>query len=150
MDLKDLQPKNLHQKVLIPPHPLINFEIEAYYQNEPRFNGIFSRDNLPEHSSTKTIKNGAYVTNLDEYSDIETHWVALYVNNKTATYFDSFGVEHTPKEIKKFINNKDIIANIFRIEAYDSMMCGYFSIGFINYMFMGKSLTNFTKLFFTK
>ena len=70
------------------------------------------------------IKDGAYVINLDEYSDIGTYWVALYENNKTVTYFDSFGVEHIPKEIKQFIkrtiNNKNIIANIFRIKAYDS------------------------------
>ena len=62
-----------------------------------------------------TIKNGAYIINLDEYHDIGTHWVALYVNNKTVTYFDSFGVEHIPKEIIKFIDNRNIIANIFRI-----------------------------------
>ena len=60
-----------------------------------------SRDNLPD-----TIKNGAYVINLDEYHDIGTHWVALHVNNKIVTYFDSFGVEHIPKEIMKFIVRK--------------------------------------------
>ena len=63
------------------------------------------------------------------------------------TYFDSFGVEHIPKEVKTFINNKNLIANIFRLQAYDSVMCGYFCIGFINYMFMGKSLTDYTNLF---
>ena len=98
-----------------------------YYQNEPRFNGVYSRDNLPERSSAEKIKDGAYVINLDEYSDIATHWVALYVDNKTVTYFDSFGIEHIPKEILIFIkgtiNNKNIIANIFRIQAYDSVMC---------------------------
>ena len=124
------------------PHPLTNFEIEAYYQNEPKFIGAYSRDNLPDK-----IKDGAYVINLDVYFDIGTHWVALYVNNKTVTYFDSFGVEHIPKEIKRFINNKNIIANIFRMQAYDSVMCGYFCIGFINCMFMGKSLTDYTNLF---
>ena len=103
------------------PHPLTNFEIEVYYQNEPRFNGVYSRDNLPDR-----IKGGAYIINLDEYSDIETHWVVLYVNNKTVTYFDSFRVEHIPKEVKKFINNKNITADIFRIQAYDSVMCGFF------------------------
>ena len=127
---------------MIPPHPLTNFEIEAYYQNEPRFNGVYSRDNLPH-----IIKDGSYVINLDEYSDIGTHWVALYVNSKTATYFDSFGIEHIPKEIKKFINNKKIIANIYRVQNYDSIMCGYFCIGFINYMFKNKSLADFTNLF---
>ena len=73
--------------------------------------------------------------------------MALYVNNKTAKYFDSFGVEHIPKEIMQFINNKNIITNIFRIQAYDSIMCGYFCIGFIDFMFKGNSLTNFTNLF---
>ena len=63
------------------------------------------------------------------------------------TCFDSFGFEHIPKEIKIFINNKNIIANIFRIQAYDSVMCGYFSIGFINFMFKGNSLTDFANLF---
>ena len=82
------------------------------------------------------IKDGAYVINLDEYSDIGTHWIALYVNNRTVTYFDSFGVGHIPKEIKKFINNKNIIANIFRLQAYDSVMCGYFCTGFIDFILL--------------
>ena len=124
------------------PYPLINFEIKAFYQNEPRFNGVYSRENLPD-----MIKHGAYIVNLYEYHDIGSYWIVLYVNNKTVIYFDSFGVEHIPKEIKKFINNKTIIASIFRIQTYDSVMCRYFCIGFINYMFMGKSLTDYTNLF---
>ena len=60
---------------LIPPHPLTNFEIQKYYQNEPRFNGVYSRNNLP-----KKIKDGAYVINLDEYADVGTHWIALFCN----------------------------------------------------------------------
>ena len=102
----------------MPRHPLTNFEIQKY-QNEPRFNGVYSRDNLPK------IKDGAYVINLDEYSHIGTHWVALYVQNNNATYFDSFGVEHISKETKIFIANKNKTTNIFRIQAYDSIMCGY-------------------------
>ena len=74
----------------MPPHPLTNFEIQKHYQNEPRFNGVFSRDNLPK------IKDGAYIINLDEYSDVGTYWVAAHVNNDDVTYFDSFGVEHIP------------------------------------------------------
>ena len=70
-------------------------------KNEPRFTGVFSRDNLPNNNN-----NGAYVINLDEYHDIGTHWIALYVNNKIVTYFDSFGVEHIPKEIMKLITRK--------------------------------------------
>ena len=85
--------------------------------------------------------------NLDEYRDIGTHWVALYVNNKTATYFDSLEVENIPREIMKFIAPKNIITNIYRIQAYDSIMCGYFCIGFINFMFNGKCLTDYTNLF---
>ena len=135
----------------LPPHPLTNFEIQEYYQNEPKFNGVFSRDNLPNSIRPKglrsAVKNGAYVINLDEYHDIGTHWVALHVNNKTMIYFDSFGVEHIPKEILKFIARKKIITNIYRIQAYDSIMCGYFCIGFINFMFNGKSLTDYTNLF---
>ena len=99
---------------------------------------------MPKRCSTDEIKNGGYIINIDEYRDIGTHWIALYVNNKTVTYFDSFGVEHLPEEIKKFIGNKSIITNIFRIQAYDSIMCGYFCIGFIDFMY---SLTDFTNLF---
>ena len=64
----------------MPPHALTNFEIQKYFQNEPRFNGTFSRDNLQK------IKDGAYIINLDEYSDIGTHWVALHVNNNYPTW----------------------------------------------------------------
>ena len=126
----------------MPSHPLTNFEIQEYYQNEPRFNGVFSRDNLPNK-----IKDGAYIINLDEYSEIGTHWVILYVKNNIVTYFDSFGVEHLPKEIVKFIDNKNIKTNIFRIQAYDSIICGYFCIGLINFMFKSKTLTDYTNLF---
>ena len=125
---------------LIPPHPLTNFELQKYYQNEPRFNGVSSRDNLTK------IKDRAYVINLDEYSDIGNHWVAVYLNNNVI-YFDGFGLEHIPKEIKAFVNNKNIKANIFRMQAYDSIMCGYFCIGFIGFMLAGKTLTEHTNLF---
>ena len=123
------------------PHPLTNLEIQKYNQNEPRFNGVFSRDNLPK------INYGVYLVKFDEYSDIETHWVPLYVRNTNVTYFDSLGVEHIPKEIRTFINNKNIKTNIFRIQAYDSIMCGYFCIGFIDFMLAGKTLIKFTNLF---
>ena len=99
------------------PHPLTNFEIQKYYQNQSRFNGIYSRDNLPK------IKDGAYVINFDEYSDTGTRWIALYVLNNDVTYFDSFGVEYIPKEMKTFIGNKNMNTNIFRIQAYDSIIC---------------------------
>ena len=69
------------------------------------------------------------------------------MNAENVTYFDSFGVEHIPKEIRKFIRNKNIITNIYRIQAYDSIMCGYFCIGFIDFMLKGKSLLEYTNLF---
>ena len=81
------------------PHPLNNFEIQNYYQNKPKLNDVYSRNNLPK------IKDGTYVISLDEFKSIGTHWIALYVNDKNrrasydAIYFDSFGVEHIPKEI---------------------------------------------------
>ena len=75
----------------MPPHPLTNFEIQMYYQNQPKFNDVYSRNNLPK------IKDGVYIINLDEYKSIVTHWIALYVNgNSNVIYFDSFGVEHAP------------------------------------------------------
>ena len=86
----------------MPPHPLINFEIQKYYHNDPKFNGVYSRNNLLK------IKDGAYVNSLDEFKSIGTHCIALHVNAENVTYFDSFGVEHIPKEIRKFIGNKNI------------------------------------------
>ena len=93
------------------------------------------------------LKKGAYVINLDEYENTGTHWVSLFVKPKYTVYFDSFGVEYIPKEINKFISNKKIKVSIFRIQAYDSIMCGYFCIEFINYMFKGKTLLDYTNLF---
>ena len=131
-------------------HPLTNIEINEYYKNEPRFNDVYSRNNLPNK-----IKKGAYVINLDEYENTGTHWVSLFVKTIEAIYFHSFGIEHIRKEINKFIRSKeldhavrnDIKSNIFRIQAYDSIMCGYFCIEFINYMLKGKTLLDYTNLF---
>ena len=80
--------------------------------------------------------------NLDEYSDIGTHWIALFALNNNVTYFDSFGFEHIPKEIETFIDKSIVVANIFRIQGYDSIMCGYFCIRFIGFMLPGKTLTD--------
>ena len=71
----------------------------------------------------------------------------MYVNDNNVTYFDSFELEHIPKEIKKFIGNKNVVTNIDIIQAYDSIMCGYFCVGFINFMLKGKSLLEYTNLF---
>ena len=129
---------------------MTNFEIQKYYQNDLRFDSIYSRYDLPR------IKDEAYVIDLDEYSDIATHWVSLNVGEASpkhvdvvndATYFDCFEVEHIPKEIRIFIDhpspsalhNENIKTNIFRIQAYNSIMCGYFCIGFIDFMLAGKT-----------
>ena len=130
-------------KILMLPNPLANSEIQKFYQNEPKFNGVYSRNNLPK------INDGAYVIDLDEFKSVGTNWIALYVNGNNEIYFDSFGLEHIPKEIKKFIGNKTIIKNICRILTYDSIMCGYFCIKFIDFMLKGKSLRDFTNLFFS-
>ena len=133
---------SIKKKALIPPHPLTNFEIKKYYENEPRINGVYSRANLH-----KTIKNGAYIICLDESTNVGTHWIALYVKNNEVIYFDSFGVEHVPKEIKKFTGHKNTKTNISRTQADNSIMCGYFCIGFIDFMFARRSLIDFTSLF---
>ena len=127
---------------LMPPHPLTNFEIQKYYKNEPRFNGVFSRNNLP-----KKIKDGAYEINLDEYADLGTHWIALFCNRSEIVYFDSSGVEHVSEEIKEFVRNKNTLPNIFRVQANNSIICGCFCIGFIDFIMAGKKLTDFTSFF---
>ena len=113
----------------MPPHPLTNFEIQKYYQDEPKFNRVYSRNSLSK------IQDEAYMINLDEYELIGAHSIALSVN------------ERIPKEITKFIGNKNIITNIYRIQAYDSIIRGYFCIGFIDFMLNGKHLLDYTKLF---
>ena len=125
----------------MPSHPLTNFEIQKYYLNEPKFNGIYLRNNLSK------INDGVYIINLDEYNSIGTHCIALFVNAENVTYFDSFLVEHIPKTIKKSIGNRNTTTNIYRIQAYDSIMYGYFCIGFIDFILKGKSLLEYKNLF---
>ena len=84
----------------MPPHPLTNVEIHKYYQNKTKFKSVYSRNNLPK------VQDGPYEVNLVECNSIGTHWIALYKNGDNVTYFDSFGDEYIPKEIKKFISNK--------------------------------------------
>ena len=126
----------------MPPHPVTNFVIQKYYENEPRFKDAYSTNNL-----SKKIKDGAYEINLDEYADVGTHWIALFFNKSEIIYFNSFGVKHVPEEIKESFGNKNIIGNIFRVQANNSVMCGYFCIGFIDFMLAGKKLTDFTNMF---
>ena len=127
------------------PHPLTNFEIQKYYKNEPRFDDVFSRNNLPKK------KGGAYIINLDEYPNVGTHWIALFCRKNEIIYFNSFGVEYIPEQIKEFIKefpeNKSTKTNISRVQEDNSIMCGYFSIGFIDFMLAGKKSTDYTNLF---
>ena len=85
-------------------------------KNEPKFNGIYLGNNLPK------IKDGTHVIISDEYKSIVTHWKTLYLNAENVTYFNSFGVEHVLKEVKKFIGNKNIITNIYRTQGHYSIM----------------------------
>ena len=104
-------------------------------EDVPIGNGVYSRNNLP-----KKIKDGAYVINLDEYVYVGTHSIALFCNRSKIVYFDGFGVEFVPEKINEFVRNKNIIANIFRVQANSSVMCGYFCIRFIDFMLAGKKL----------
>ena len=78
------------------PHHLTNFEIQKYYQNRSKFNGVYSGNNVPK------IKNRVYVINLDEFKSIGTHWIALYANSNGMIYSDISGVEHSPKKQVNF------------------------------------------------
>ena len=123
----------------MPPHPLNNFEIQKYYQNKPKFNGVYSRNSLSK------IKDGEYIVTPDEYESIGTHWIALYVNGENVTY--TFGAGHIPNEIKKVIGNRNIITYIYRTQTYYSIMCGYFCIGFSDFLLKDKSLLDYINLF---
>ena len=126
---------------LILSHLLTNFELQKNYQNEAKFNVVCSRNNLPK------ITDGIYVTKLDDYKSIVTHWRALYVNGDNVTYFDSFRVEHIPKDIKNFTGNKNITINIYRIQVNYLFLYEYFCIKFIDFKLKGKSLLDQTNLF---
>ena len=101
--------QGIKKKLLASFNPLTNFEIQEYFKDEKRFNGVSSRNNLPK------LKNDAYVINLDHSKNTGTHWVAAFVKEDEVIYFDSFGVEYIPKEIMERIKNKNIKISIFRI-----------------------------------
>ena len=101
-------------------HPLTYIEIINYFDYEPRFNGVFSRNYLSR------IKDGAYIINLDDKKSKGTHWVLLFIERNTAVYFDSFGIEYIPQEVLNKIKDKSITHNIFRIQDEDSIMCGFY------------------------
>ena len=137
------QGQGIKKKSLTPFHSLTNFEIIDYFKGVKGFNGVFSRNNF---------KKGVSVINLDHSKNTGTHWVVIFVKSNEVIYFDSFGAEYIPKEIMKkiehsFLENKNIKTSIFRIQNYNSIMCGYFCILFIECMLNDKTLTDFTNLF---
>ena len=79
----------------MPPHSLTNFEIQKYYENEPRFNDVYSRKNLP--------KNKGQDINLNEYGDIGTHWIPLFCNRSEIIYFDSFDANMFLKKLTNLL-----------------------------------------------
>ena len=121
------------------PHLFTNFEIQIYYESEPKFNRFYSRNNLIK------INDGFYIINLDEYESIYTILISLYVNYNNVTYFDSFGVD-IPKK-SKIIGNKNVIRNIWRVLSYHSIMCGYICIRFSDFKLKGKGSIEYTNLF---
>ena len=104
-----------------------------YFNYEPRFNGVFSRKNLPGK------KDGAYVINLYDKTSKGTHWVSLFIDRNTAVYFDSLGIEYIPEEVLNKITDESITDNIFRIQDNESIMCGFYCIAFTEYMLAGKT-----------
>ena len=99
-----------------------------------KFNGVYSRNNL-----SNKIEDGAYVINFDEYADVGTQQIELFCKNIKIVYLDSFVAEHVPQEIKEFIGNKNIKANYFQVQANNAITCGYFCVGFIDFMLAGKN-----------
>ena len=95
----------------------------------------------------KKIKDGAHKINYDEYADVGTHWIALYVKDNEIVYFDSFVIGNVPKEIEKFIGHRNIKTNIFRVQANNSIILGYVCMGFVDFMSADKTLIDFTSLF---
>ena len=121
---------------------LTNFEIKKSYKNEPKFNSVYSRNDLPK------IKDCSYAINLDEFISIRIHWIALYLKGDSVTYFDNFGVEYIPKGIKKFISNKNIAKYIYRIQVIAwTLNMALLCIEFIDFIVKGKGLLGYTNLY---
>ena len=139
-ELKE-QEENVWIKIFSFAPSLKKIEITNYFNYEPRFNGVFPKNNLPR------IKDGAYVINLDDKKSKGTDWVSLFIDRNTAVYFDSFGNEYIPQEALNKIRDKSITQNIFRIQDDESIMYGFFCIAFIEYMLAGKPLLDYSDLF---
>ena len=139
---KNIDMDKYWQTFLVPLHPLHNIKITNYFNYKPRFNGVFSRNNIPR------IKDGTYVINLDDKKNKGTHWVLTFIDRKKAVYFDSLGIEYIPQKVLNKIKDKSIIHNIYRIQHNNYVMWGFYCIVFIEYMLAGKTLLDCTNLFF--
>ena len=128
-------------KDLVLLHPLSNIKIIHYFNYELRFNGVFSRNNLPR------MKNGAYAINLDDKNSKRTYWVSLFVDKNIAAYFDSFGMEYILQEVLNKTKDKSITHSLFRTQGSESIMCGFYCIAFIEYMLVGKNFLDNNYLF---
>ena len=117
-------------------------KIPKYYDQDCRFNGIFSRNNWPR------IKDGAYLINLDDKNSKGTYWASLFIDRNLAVYFDSFEIKYIPQEVLKKIKDKSITHKIIKIQDNESIMCGFCCIAFIEYMLAGKTLLHYTNLFY--
>ena len=115
-------------------------EVTNYFNFELRFNGTFSRNNLPR------IKDGANVINFDTKKRKVTHWVSLFIDLNLAVYFDSFGIAYIPLKVLNKIKEKSVTHNIFRIQDNESIMSEFYCISFIEYMLTGKTLLDYTNL----
>ena len=120
---------------------LSKIEIAYYFKYKPRFNDVFSRNNLPR------IKDEPYVKSLNDKNCTGTHWVSLFIHKKVAIYFDSFGTEYIPQELLNKIKDTSITHNTFRMQDNESIMCGFYFIAFAEYMLARKTFLDHTNLF---
>ena len=124
------------------PLPILsNIKTAKYFNYDPRFNGVFSRDNLPR------MKDGAYIINLNDKQSGVRRWVSFFIDRNIAVYFDSFGIDYIPQKVLRKIKDKSITHNIFRAQSDDSIMSEFYCIIFIEYMLAGKTLLDYTNLF---
>ena len=133
--------KYMNKKFLLLLHPLSNIEITEYFNHEPRFNSVFSRNNLPR------IKDRVYVINLDDQKSKGTHWVSLFIDKHLDVYFDSFEIECIPQEQLCKTKDQLITHKIFRIQDNEPIICGFYLIAFIEHMLAGKTLLDYINLF---
>ena len=128
-------------KVLVSFHPLNNTEITNYFKYEARFIGVFSRNNLSR------VKDGAYIINLHDKNSKGTCWFSLFIDKNLAVCFDSFETEYIPQEVLNKIRDGSIGYNIFRIPDNESIICVFLCNSFIEYMLVGKTLSDYTNYF---